>query len=84
MINTTENYNEGRFGNQFIRNMGYHFIAKKNNLSVTYENYDSMKLLGIDLFTTGNNYYQENIQITDENFFDYILPNTPLLTKNLN
>ena len=83
MINTTENYNEGRFGNQFIRNMGYHFIAKKNNLSVTYENYDSMKLLGIDLFTTGNNYYQENIQITDENFFDYILPNTPLLTKNL-
>jgi len=83
LINTTENYNEGRFGNQFIRNMAYHFIAKKNNLFITYENYELIKELGVSLFTNGNNYYSEHIIIDETNFFDYIDSNTPLLTTNI-
>jgi len=83
MINSTENYNEGRFGNQFIRNMACHFIAKKNNLFFTYENPKNMELLGISLFKNGNNYYSQNIVIDDNNFFEYINPETPILKKNI-
>lgn len=70
MINTTAT-NRGRFGNQFIISMGFNFIAKNNNIKVTYKDYDRITELGIDLFI-GTNTYDDTIKLTDENFFEYI------------
>jgi len=64
-INTTFETG-GRFGNMFIRNFVAEYIAKKNNLKITYEKYDLFEKLGIKLFI-GENTYDETLLITDDN-----------------
>ena len=56
----------GRFGNIFIRNFVAEYIAKKNNLKVTYEKYNDFKKLGINLFIGKKTYY-ETLLLNDEN-----------------
>jgi len=67
---TTFGY-EGRFGNKFFRNMSIHFIAKNNNLKVTYDSDYSFKRLGIELFS-GANEYLKNTTLSDQNFYQYV------------
>ena len=66
---TSTTYNNGRFGNQIIRNLAVSFIAKKNNLKVNYANNDAINRLGIKLFT-GNNIYSTTRKLTEDNYFD--------------
>ena len=65
---TVEN---GRLGNQIIRNLATHFIAKKFNLYVNYSNYDKIKKLGIELYS-GQNKYLNTISLNDDNLFEII------------
>jgi len=83
MCNTTL-HTQGRFGNQFIRNMCFHILAKKYNISFTFSHYDDMKEMGINLFVEGQNKYSEikKLVITDDNFMDYIEGNNTI-TENL-
>ena len=67
MIQTTGGM--GRLGNQIIRNLAVSLIAEKYNLKVNYYNNDVIHTLGIDLFS-GNNVYNQEEQLTDENYFD--------------
>lgn len=71
----------GRFGNLFFVNMVLHFISIKYNLKCMYKYYNKYKLLGIE-FHVGENEYEENIYVTDENFFD-IIQNTNSISKNI-
>jgi hypothetical protein len=66
---TSTTYNNGRFGNQIIRNLAVSFIAKKNNLKVNYANNDAINRLGIKLFS-GNNIYSTTRKLTEDNYFD--------------
>lgn len=70
IVNNTEVHN-GRFGNLFFVNMVLHFISKKYNLKTTYKYYNRFLNLGIDLFI-GDNTYQENVYLTEINYFDLI------------
>ena len=70
IINNTQVHN-GRFGNLFFVNMVLHFISKKYNLKTTYKYYDKFLNLGIDLFI-GSNTYQDNVYVTEINYFDLI------------
>ena len=64
---------EGRFGNQFFRNMASHFIAKRHNLKYTYCGSEYFKMMGIYFFENGTNFYPEtNTILTDQNFMNYI------------
>jgi hypothetical protein len=51
---TTTTGNNGRFGNQIIRNLAVSLIAKKHNLNVDYFNKDLISKLGINLFSGSN------------------------------
>jgi len=42
--------NNGRIGNQIIRNLAVSFIAEKTDLKVNYSSNDLIDLLGISLF----------------------------------
>jgi hypothetical protein len=66
---TTTLYN-GRLGNQIIRNISYSIIAEKHNLKVAYSNHELIAKLGIDLFTTGSNVYEETLTLHDCNYFE--------------
>ena len=66
---TSTTYNNGRFGNQIIRNLAVSFIAEKNNLKVNYANNDAINRLGIKLFS-GNNIYSTTRKLTEDNYFD--------------
>jgi hypothetical protein len=72
-------YSGGRFGNIFIRNFVAEYIAKKNNLKITYQNYDNFKKLGINLFI-GTEIYNETLIITDE-IIDSIIFNDDVFNK---
>ena len=76
MINTTHNHG-GRFANQFFVSMVLHYLAKKNNLHVSYKEYGNLTRLGIDLFTSGTNTYSETIKLTDNNFAELIQSTEP-------
>jgi hypothetical protein len=78
---TSTTYNNGRFGNQIIRNLAVSFIAEKNNLKVDYANYDAINILGIKLFT-GTNIYSDIKKLTENNYFD-IYENSNLINYNL-
>jgi len=78
MTETTPN--NGRFGNQLIRNLSVSIIAKKFNLYVNYSSYDLFKNLGLNLFI-GENKYNNLIKLTDENYFDIL--NSEKLESNL-
>jgi hypothetical protein len=67
----TKTNNNGRLGNQIIRNLAVSMIAEKNNLFVEYYNYDLIDKLGIKLFI-GTNNYDNIIDLTDNNYFDIL------------
>lgn len=71
----------GRLGNQIIRNLAVSLIAEKNDLKVDYYNKNLIEELGIDLFS-GNNIYDNTIELNDKNYFS--IYNSNDLKSNLN
>jgi hypothetical protein len=65
---TSEN---GRLGNQIIRNLVVSMIAKKHDLYVDYCNYSLIKKIGIDLYV-GSKKHKETKKLTDNNFFEIL------------
>jgi hypothetical protein len=78
MTSTKDN---GRLGNQIIRNLAVSLLAEKNNLKVDYCNKDLINKLGIELFN-GNNSYNSIQYLTDNNYFT--IYNSDKLNYNLN
>lgn len=75
---TVEN---GRLGNQIIRNLAVSLIAEKHNLIVEYCNRDKIQKLGIELFS-GKQCFTETKELIDDNYFSVL--NGYMLTYNLN
>ena len=76
MSYTVEN---GRLGNQIIRNVCTSMIAERHNLYVEYCNIERIASLGIELFA-GSMKHVHTILLTDDNFFqvlnaDFLLVN---------
>ena len=65
---TSTTGNNGRLGNQIIRNLAVSLIAEKHNLKVDYYNKDLINKLGIELFS-GSNSYNRIYGLTDNNYF---------------
>lgn len=78
---TETTLNNGRLGNQIIKNIAVNFIAKKHNLYVKYANQSIIEKLGINLFS-GNKIYQNTNKLTDENFFKIL--NIDEINYNIN
>jgi len=64
----TSTRNNGRLGNQIIRNLAVNLIAEKYNLKVNYCNKDLINKLGINLFS-GDNTYKSVKELNDNNYF---------------
>lgn len=79
MITTTGN--NGRLGNQIIRNLAVSLIAEKYNLKVDYHNKKIINDIGIDLFS-GINIYQNTQELNDNNYFSFY--NSDNLNSSLN
>lgn len=79
-INTTR-IHRARFGNLFLINMAFHFIAIKNNLNVSYKYYDKFKELGISFFI-GKKTFEEDFFLSDNSFFN-IIKNNEKIEKNI-
>jgi hypothetical protein len=77
----TSTTNNGRLGNQIIRNLAVSILAKKHNLKVDYYNKDLINKLGIELFS-GSNSYDCIQNLTDDNYFT--IYNSDKLNYNLN
>lgn len=73
--------NNGRLGNQIIRNLAVSLLAEKHNLIVNYYNKDLINKLGIELFS-GSNSYKRTQYLTDSNYFT--IYNIDKLNYNLN
>lgn len=73
--------NNGRLGNQIIRNLAVSLIAEKHNIKVNYYNKDLINKLGINLFS-GINVYNSIQELTDNNYFT--IYNCDNLKDNLN
>jgi hypothetical protein len=65
MTSTGDN---GRLGNQIIRNLAVSLLAEKHNLKVDYHNNHLINKLGIELFS-GSNSYNSTRDLTDDNYF---------------
>ena len=78
---TSTTGNEGRLGNQIIRNLAVSLLAEKHNLKVNYYNKHLINKLGIELFS-GSNSYKNIIDLTDDNYFD--IYNSDNLNNDLN
>ena len=65
---TSTNGNNGRLGNQIIRNLAVSLLAEKHNLAVNYYNKDLISKIGIELFS-GSKSYTNNQELTDDNYF---------------
>ena len=63
--------NNGRLGNQIIRNLAVNCIAEKHNLYVDYVNNDKILELGIELYCGFNKYNNTQI-LTDDNYFNIL------------
>ena len=70
----------GRLGNQIIRNLACHFIAKKFDLNTTYSSKELIEQLGIDLFS-GNCIYTSHKNVNDNNYFQ--IYNSSSLESNI-
>ena len=81
IMNITTTENNGRLGNQIIRNLAVSLIAEKYDLKVNYCNKDIIEKLGIELFT-GNNVYNTTEILNDSNYFS--IYNCENLNYNLN
>jgi hypothetical protein len=73
----------GRFGNHIFRNLALHFLSLNNNIKFTYSYLNEFNELGIELYSSGLNTYDEYINIDDSNFFYYIKNNVKF-NKNIN
>ena len=80
-MNITTTENNGRLGNQIIRNLAVSLIAEKHNLKVNYYNKSLIETLGIDLFS-GTNHYNITQLLSDSNYFS--IYNSEKLNFNLN
>ena len=78
---TSTTHNNGRLGNQIIRNLAVSLIAKKHNLKVNYSNHDLINKLGINLFSESN-IYTNMYDLNDDNYFSIYNYNN--LNYNLN
>jgi len=78
---TSTTTNNGRLGNQLIRNLAVSLIAKNHNLKVDYSSKDLINRLGINLFS-GTNIYNDTIELNDSNYF--LVLNSTNLHFNLN
>lgn len=72
--------NNGRFGNQFIRNILLSIMAERYNLSASYFNHELIKNLGIDLFNGTNDYIKKE-EINKDNYLE--IYNSGCLQTNL-
>lgn len=79
MTSTTKS--NGRYGNQFIRNIAVSFVAEKYNLNVCYSSNEDTTKLGINLFS-GEKIYENKIVLNDENYFE-ILNSSTNIESNL-
>jgi hypothetical protein len=70
LINNSKIHN-GRLGNLFFINMVAHFFSIKYNLKFNYKYYEQFEKLGIDFFV-GENTYDENIILTDDQFYNLL------------
>lgn len=61
--------NNGRLGNQIIRNLAVSFIAEKFDLKVDYANKELIEKLGIPLFS-GTIVHNNTIDLTEDNYFN--------------
>ena len=77
----TSTGNNGRLGNQIIRNLAVSLLAEKHNLKVQYFNENLINKLGINLFS-GENVYDTIQSLTDDNYFN--IYNCGNLNYNLN
>ena len=68
---------DGRFGNQFIRNMASHFIAKRYNLKYVYSFVEQFKSMGIEFYDKGTNFYQQARMLNEELGLKYLFSNEP-------
>lgn len=59
--------NNGRLGNQIIRNLAVSLLARRHNLAVYYYNKELIAKLGIELFS-GSKTYNKVISLTDDNY----------------
>lgn len=73
----------GRFGNSFFLNMMAHFISSKYNLKFEYNNSSQFQRLGIELYQ-GTETYTQTVEITDNNFLDFITSFHPAVNIKLN
>ena len=78
---TSTTGNNGRLGNQIIRNLALSLLAEKHNLKVDYYNKNLISKLGIELFS-GSNSYNNTQYLTDDNYFT--IYNSDELNHNLN
>jgi hypothetical protein len=78
---TSTTGNNGRLGNQIIRNLAVSLIAEKNNLKVNYFNKEIINQLGIELFS-GTNIHKDTCVLNEQNYFSIYNSNT--LNYNLN
>jgi len=78
----TSKINYSGFGILFFINMACHFLSMKYNLKFEYKYYDLFQKLGITLFI-GNKTYNENILLTDDNFYELIKNEGKKEYKNL-
>jgi hypothetical protein len=78
---TSTTGNNGRLGNQIIRNLAVSLLAEKHNLQVNYYNKELISKLGIELFS-GSNSHATIQYLTDDNYF--AVYNSDNLTVNLN
>ena len=69
MTSTTKN--NGRYGNQLIRNIAVSLIAEKFNLNVRYSSTEDTTKLGIHLFS-GEKIYDQSIILNNENYFEIL------------
>jgi hypothetical protein len=65
---TSTTGNNGRLGNQIIRNLAVSLIAKKFDLYVNYHNNELINKLGIELFS-GKQTYDTVHHLNDDNYF---------------
>jgi hypothetical protein len=69
MITTTSN--NGRLGNQIIRNLAVSLIAEKYNIKVNYFNNNLINKLGINLFS-GKQVHRNIMKLHDDNYLSSI------------
>ena len=76
---TTKN---GRYGNQFIRNIAVSLIAEKSNLNVKYSSQSDTTNLGINLYS-GEKIHNETLELNEQNYFEILNTKEPV-NYNLN